>query len=56
MLEDRDFINQTALSRFRDADMLQAVHVFANSQSAEQAALQVSSQQQKVPNLLDLLG
>jgi flagellin-like hook-associated protein FlgL len=54
-LEDRDVINQTALSRFRDADLLEAVQAFTTTQSAEQAALQVSSQQQKLPNLLDLL-
>lgn len=55
-IEDKDVINQTALSRFRDADLLEAIQAFTTSQSAEQATLQVSSQQQRLPNLLDLLA
>ena len=55
-LGDKDVISQTALSRFRDADLLDAIQDFTTSQSAEQATLQVSSQQQKLPNLLDLLA
>jgi flagellin-like hook-associated protein FlgL len=55
-LGDKDVITQTALSRFRDADLLDAIQAFTTSQSAEQATLQVSSQQQKLPTLLDLLA
>jgi flagellin-like hook-associated protein FlgL len=55
-IEDKDVINQTALSRFRDADLLEAIQSFTTSQSAEQATLQVSAQQQQLPNLLDLLA
>jgi flagellin-like hook-associated protein FlgL len=55
-IEDKDLISQTALSRFRDADLLEAIQVFTTSQSAEQATLQVSAQQQQLPNLLDLLA
>jgi flagellin-like hook-associated protein FlgL len=55
-IEDKDLINQTALSRFRDADLLEAIQVFTTSQSAEQATLQVAAQQQQLPNLLDLLA
>jgi len=55
-LEDKDVTSQTTLSRFRDADLLDAIQAFTTSQSAEQATLQVSSEQQKLPNLLDLLG
>jgi flagellin-like hook-associated protein FlgL len=55
-LEDKDVISQTALSRFRDADLLDAIQAFTSSQSAEQATLQVSSQQQQLPNLLDFLA
>ncbi|MEX2303612.1 MAG: hypothetical protein WD733_21900 [Bryobacterales bacterium] len=55
-IEDKDLISQTALSRFRDADLLEAIQVFTTSQSAEQATLQVTAQQQQLPNLLDLLA
>jgi flagellin-like hook-associated protein FlgL len=55
-IEDKGVINQTALSRFRDADLLEAIQAFTTSQSAEQATLQVSAQQQQLPNLLDLLA
>jgi flagellin-like hook-associated protein FlgL len=55
-LEDKDVISQTALSRFRDADLLDAIQTFTTSQTAEQSTLQVSSQQQKLPNLLDFLA
>jgi len=55
-IEDKDVISQTALSRFRDADLLEAIQALTTSQSAEQATLQVSAQQQQLPNLLDLLA
>ncbi len=55
-LGDKTVISQTALSRFRDADLLDSIQEFTTSQTSEQATLQVSSQQQKLPTLLDLLG
>jgi flagellin-like hook-associated protein FlgL len=55
-LENKDLIQQTALSRFRDADLLEAIQAFTTSQAAEQATLQVSGQQQKMPTLLDFLA